>query len=72
MAEDSKTLFAVVLFAGMIVHGLLAGALNRAPSLILSNGNYVKKVVFSVEILPIISMGAALFHIKSRTKMLKW
>ena len=60
--EDSKTLFAVVLFAGMIVHGLLAEVLNLAPSLIISNVNYVKKVVFPIEILPIISMGAALFH----------
>lgn len=59
---DSKTLFAVVLFVGMIVHGLLAEVLNRAPSLILSNVNYVKKVVFPIEILPVISMGAALFH----------
>jgi lipopolysaccharide transport system permease protein len=46
----------------MIVHGLLAEVLNRAPALILSNVNYVKKVVFPIEILPIISMGAALFH----------
>ena len=46
----------------MIVHSLFAEVLNRAPSLILSNTNYVKKVVFPLEILPIISMGAALFH----------
>ena len=59
---ESKTLFAIVLFAGMIVHSLFAEVLNRAPSLILSNTNYVKKVVFPLEILPIISMGAALFH----------
>ena len=60
--EESKTQFAVVLFVGMIVHGLLAEVLNRAPGLILSNVNYVKKVVFPLEILPVISMGAALFH----------
>jgi lipopolysaccharide transport system permease protein len=36
--------------------------LNRTPSLILGNVNYVKKVVFPLEILPAISMGAALFH----------
>lgn len=60
--EDSKTLFAVVLFVGMIVHGLFAEVLNRAPSLILANANYVKKVVFPLEILPVISMAAALFH----------
>jgi lipopolysaccharide transport system permease protein len=54
--------FSVVLFVGMIVHGLLAEVLNRAPSLILSNVNFVKKVVFPLEILPVISMAAALFH----------
>jgi lipopolysaccharide transport system permease protein len=60
--EESKTQFAVVLFVGMIVHGLFAEVLNRAPGLILSNVNYVKKVVFPLEILPVVSMGAALFH----------
>jgi len=60
--NESKTQFAVVLFVGMIIHGLFAEVLNRAPSLILSNTNYVKKVVFPLEILPVISMGAALFH----------
>jgi lipopolysaccharide transport system permease protein len=60
--DESKTQFAVVLFAGMMVHGLFAEVLNRAPSLILANVNYVKKVVFPLEILPVVSMGAALFH----------
>ena len=46
----------------MIVHGLFAEVLNRAPSLILSNVNYVKKVVFPLEILPVVAMGATLFH----------
>jgi lipopolysaccharide transport system permease protein len=59
---ESKTLFAVVLFVGMIVLGLFSEVLNRAPSLILSNVNYVKKVVFPIEILPVIAIGAALFH----------
>jgi len=60
--DDSKTQFAVVLFVGMIVLSLFSEVLNRAPSLILSNVNYVKKVVFPIEILPVIAMGAALFH----------
>lgn len=60
--DESKTQFALVLFVGLIVHGLFAEVLNRAPVLILSNVNYVKKVVFPLEILPVISMGAALFH----------
>jgi lipopolysaccharide transport system permease protein len=60
--DDSKTQFAVILFAGMIVLSLFSEVLNRAPGLILSNVNYVKKVVFPIEILPVIAMGAALFH----------
>jgi lipopolysaccharide transport system permease protein len=60
--EESKTQFAVVLFVGMIVHSLFAEVLNRAPGLILANVNYVKKVVFPLHVLPVIAMGAALFH----------
>ena len=60
--DESKTQFAVVLFVGMIVYSLFSEVLGRAPGLILSNINYVKKVVFPLEILPVIAMGAALFH----------
>jgi len=60
--EENKGQFALVLFTGMIVHALFAEVVNRAPTLILGNTNYVKKVVFPLEILPVITMGAALFH----------
>jgi lipopolysaccharide transport system permease protein len=59
---ESKAEFAIVLFAGLIVHSLFAECINRAPTLILSNPNYVKKVVFPLEILPWTSLGGALFH----------
>lgn len=62
MTEESKAMFALVLFVGMIVHSLFAEILNRAPGLIIGNVNYVKKVVFPLEILPIVTAGAALFH----------
>lgn len=60
--SDSQSEFAVVLFAGMIIHGLFAECANRAPGLILNNVNYVKKVVFPLEILPWVTLGSALFH----------
>lgn len=60
--DESKTQFAVLLFVGMIVLSLFSDVLNRAPGLILGNVNYVKKVVFPLEILPIVTIGAALFH----------
>lgn len=59
---EDKASFAVFLFVGMIVHGLFAECANRAPGLILTNVNYVKKVVFPLEILPSVAMGSALFH----------
>ncbi|OIR10712.1 teichoic acid translocation permease protein TagG [mine drainage metagenome] len=60
--EENQSSFAIVLFVGMIVFGLFAEMANRAPGLILSNVNYVKKVIFPLEILPVVGLGAALFH----------
>lgn len=60
--SDSKTEFALVLFAGLIVFNLFAECVNRAPGAILSNVNYVKKVVFPLEILPVVTLLSALFH----------
>ena len=60
--DESRTLFALVLFVGLIVLNLFSEVVNRAPLLILSNVNYVKKVVFPLEILPVVAMGAGLFH----------
>lgn len=54
--------FAGILFAGLIVYSLFSECVSRAPNLILSNVNYVKKVVFPLEILPWVTLGASLFH----------
>lgn len=59
---ESQFQFAIILFTGLIAHGLFAEVANRAPDLILANVNYVKKVVFPLEILPVVVMGVALFH----------
>ncbi|MFO1413388.1 MAG: ABC transporter permease [Burkholderiales bacterium] len=59
---ESKSQFAIVVFAGMIVHGLFAECAGRAPGLILANANYVKRVVFPLEILPWTTVLSALFH----------
>lgn len=60
--SDSKTEFALVLFAGLIAFNLFSECINRAPNLILSNVNYVKKVIFPLEILPVVALGSATFH----------
>jgi lipopolysaccharide transport system permease protein len=60
--NESHAMFAIMLFIGLIVHGLFAEVINRSPALILGNVNFVKKVIFPIEIIPVISMGTALFH----------
>lgn len=60
--SDSKTEFALVLFAGLMIFNLFTECVGRAPTLILANVNYVKKVIFPLEVLPWVSMGSALFH----------
>jgi len=60
--SESKTEFALMLFAGLIMFNLFAECINRAPSLILSNVNYVKKVVFPLEILPLVSLISGMYH----------
>lgn len=59
---DSKTEFALLLFAGLLVFNLFAECINRAPGYVVGNPNYVKKVVFPLEILPWVGLGAAFFH----------
>jgi lipopolysaccharide transport system permease protein len=54
--------FAPTLFLGLVLFNLFSESVGRAPSLIVSNANYVKRVVFPVDILPIITVGSALFN----------
>lgn len=60
--DTGKGGFAILLFVGMIVHGLFSECANRSPTSIVANGNYVKKVVFPLEILAVVTLGSALFH----------
>lgn len=59
---ESRADYAIILFTGMIVFGLFSEILNRAPALIVANVNYVKKVVFPLEILSWVALGSVLFH----------
>lgn len=59
---ESKPMFAAVLFCGVSVFALFADVLNRSPVLILENVNYVKKVVFPLEILSYVAVLAACLH----------
>lgn len=60
--NGGKAEYAVMLFVGLILHGLLAECITRSPGLVLAYPNYVKRVIFPLEILPWIGIGSALFH----------
>ena len=54
--------FGLTLFAGLIAFTFFAECLTRAPGIITASPNYVKKVVFPLEVLPVSVVGSALFH----------
>ncbi|MDY0189360.1 MAG: ABC transporter permease [Desulfuromonas sp.] len=60
--EESRAMFALVLFAGLLIFNFFADCVTRAPTLIVENANYVKKVIFPLEILPWVSLGTAFFN----------
>lgn len=55
--------FAAAMFAGYLIHLFFSECIGRAPTLILSNVNYVKKVRFPLEILIVVTVISALFHL---------
>lgn len=60
--EGAKTNFVLLLYSGVLIFGVFSECVGRAPTLILENASYVKKVVFPLGILPIVAMGGALFN----------
>ena len=58
---DTKD-YAFMLFAGLIVFNAFAECLKKGPTLITANPNFVKKVVFPLEILPVVMAIAAMTH----------
>ena len=62
--------FAINLFAGLITFNLFAECATQAPTLILSNVNYVTKVIFPLETLGAVSVSTGLFHALTSTIVL--
>jgi len=60
--QSSRVEFAMIVFCGLTTFNIFAEVISRSPNLIIQNGNYVKKVVFPLEVFPIIALGTALVH----------
>jgi lipopolysaccharide transport system permease protein len=59
---DSTYGYGIVLFSGLILHVLFAETLGRAQGVVLENRSYVKRVIFPLEVLPVIVLLTSLFH----------
>jgi lipopolysaccharide transport system permease protein len=60
--RGNLTDFVPMLYCGLIIHAIFAETVGKAPSLIVNNPNYVKKIVFPLELLPVGSLLTALFN----------
>jgi len=67
---ENKSDLVLLLFTGLIIYSLFSECINRAPNLVLSRVNYVKKVVFPLEVLPWVSLGVALFQMSTSLTVL--
>lgn len=54
--------FALLVFSGMVFFGIFGETVGRAPGLVLENVSYVKRVVFPLEILPLVAVTVALVN----------
>ncbi len=62
-ADATKPMnFALNLFAGLIVFNIFSESATRAPTLITSNPNFVKKIKFPLHVLGEMVIGSSLFH----------
>lgn len=60
--EGNTGEYALLLFTGLIVFNMFSECLGKSTALITGNPNYVKKVVFPLELLPVVSALTALAH----------
>lgn len=59
--EGADKPYVLQLFAGLIVHGVIADLWNRAPGLMVENPSYIKKVVFPLDTLVWAQLGSTMF-----------
>lgn len=60
--QENGAPFWLVLYSGLIVFNVFSEAISRAPTAIRGHPSYVKKIIFPIEILPLVPLGAALVH----------
>jgi lipopolysaccharide transport system permease protein len=61
--HETRVDYALGIFLGLTLFHFFAEVLTLAPTLIVANPNFVKKVVFPLEVLPASSVSGAVFHL---------
>lgn len=61
--HESRAMFALVAFCGVLVFTVFSEVVGKAPTLIVGNPNYVKKVVFPLEVFVPSAVLSALFNL---------
>ena len=59
---ETRGQFALTMLCGMLLYGLFSEVVNRAPYMIVFNPNYVKKVVFPLEVFVVSGLASALIN----------
>lgn len=54
--------YAVVVFTGLVTFNIFAESVRSCPKLVLANRNFVQRVVFPLEVLPVVELLVALVH----------
>lgn len=62
VGDQGMSTFALILFSGLICFNLLSESITRAPTAVSANPNYVKKVVFPIEVVPLVMVLSALWN----------
>ena len=60
--EETKLDYGLGIFLSITIYQFLAEILMVSPALMVSHPNYVKKVVFPLDVLPVAVVGTALYH----------
>jgi lipopolysaccharide transport system permease protein len=60
--ESDVAGYSIVIFSGLVTFNIFAESVRSCPKLIVSNRTFVQRVVFPLEVLPVVQIVASLVH----------
>lgn len=61
--SEENVNFSIILFSGLIIFNFISECINKSPFIVIGNINYVKKVIFPLEVLPVVVVLSSMFHL---------